>query len=74
MVIEDIKAEPGDKVSVENYRCKPPVWESGTLIGAEYRYSSYTKSWAYRVRLSRESAAGNVIIVTVGQDKIEKAS
>lgn len=62
-------AGTGDMVDVKNYRRKG-AYESGTVVGVTVKMNSYDTKKPYHVfyevRLTRKSATGNLLFLTVG--------
>ena len=67
-----LKAQPEDKVEVLNYRCRPPRWESGTVIWwpSTSWLPNTGPSNTYHVALDRTTLSGNPIHLTVGDEDI----
>jgi len=66
------KANPGEKVLVQNYKSKFKPWESGVVRDVEIsidRHSGYRIS--YRVCLDREAPSGGLLFLTVGDSGIK---
>ena len=66
-----IKAFPGEKVMVKNYRSKYPEWEPGEVLNCESTvYEDGRTRMSYRVILERKSTKGNYLFLHVGDDSI----
>lgn len=69
------KALPGEDVSVENYRMRPPLWEHGQCHRADFIISRPGAGrWQYTVILNRESPSGRDMRLYVGDARIERDS
>ena len=72
-----VKALPGAQISVLNYRCKPAVWEPGTVLDTDVSIKSDGKyHCSYRVRLDRTVEPGRknytgALFLTVGDAGIK---
>lgn len=54
-------ARHGDRVDVENYRCRPAQWERGRVVSLRYAAEfGPTFSWSYDVVLDRSGPRGPI--------------
>lgn len=72
--ISQPKARPGDEVSVENWRMRPPMWEHGECTHASFVVSQDGRggSWDYRVILNRRNGRGMYLHLNVTDEQIER--
>lgn len=67
------QAQPGDEVSVENYRMRPPMWEYGVCERAEFILGENQRGrWSYQVLLNRISDSGSLMRLWVGDAGIAR--
>lgn len=71
LLTTDVFAITRQLVRVPNYRCRPTVWEPGTIVRVETQWYDRRGVTSYRVRLERTDRENLPLYVTVGRPGIK---